>query len=165
MDRPIRGGQRGDRQPWWREDGLAGVASGLASIPLVLDLSPTEGDEGILCALFFGSGPALARYGGDPSSDEATRALTLEALETYFEPKARAPKEFYVRNWEDDPWSRGCGSQVPTCTLSSVGATLRRPIGRIVFAGAETGTTDFMEGAVTSGQRAARRRTRAARRP
>lgn len=143
-------------EPWWRAEGLAGVAFGPPPIPLVQDLSPNEADEGILCALFFAGSAVVARHAAQLADERRTRAMVLDALEAYFGPRAREPRELHVCSWDGDRWSDGCGSQLPMGTLSTVGQALRRPIGRIVFAGAETGAMDFMEGAVTAGQRAAR---------
>jgi monoamine oxidase len=141
--------------PFWRGDGLAGVASGLDPFPLAIDLSPNDGSEGIMCAVFFGRGGAVGEYSERLQDEASVRALTLDALEAYFGPEARDAKEFHVCSWEGDHWSDGCGSQLPPGVLSTVGSALRAPLGPLIWAGAVTGTMDFMEGAVTSGERAA----------
>jgi hypothetical protein len=62
----------------------------------------------------------------------------------------------YAFEWAGDRWSQGCGLvQLPPGILSTVGHSWRAPIGRLVWAGADTGD-QLLEGAVRSGQRAAR---------
>jgi monoamine oxidase len=58
-----------------------------------------------------------------------------------------------------EQWSRGCyGGYTPPGVLTSYGAAIRAPHGRIHWAGAETAThwNGYMDGAVRSGERAAR---------
>jgi monoamine oxidase len=61
--------------------------------------------------------------------------------------------------WADEEWSRGCyvGITAPGVLLD-YGRALRQPAGRIHWAGTETARVSmgYMDGAVESGQRAAR---------
>jgi len=62
-------------------------------------------------------------------------------------------------NWSTDPWTRGCYTGfTPPGVLLDYGAALRKPAGRIHWAGTETATiwAGYMDGAVRSGQRAAK---------
>ncbi|HWT93878.1 MAG TPA: FAD-dependent oxidoreductase [Solirubrobacteraceae bacterium] len=142
--------------PFWRKEGLAGIASGPAPLQLALDLSPSDGSEGILALLHCADGSGVAAWSEAMADPDGWRAMVLDRLELYFGPRARNPRELYGFDWSGDRWSEGCGTQLPLGVLSTVGRTLRAPIGRLVWAGADTGTSDWMEGAVTSGQRAAR---------
>jgi monoamine oxidase len=63
--------------------------------------------------------------------------------------------KYYAFDWSGDHWSQGCGTHIPPGLLSTVGPALRAPIGRVVWAGADTGDRDRMEGAVTPRQRTA----------
>jgi monoamine oxidase len=151
--------------PFWREEGLSGAAMGPAPIDFVIDLSPWSNDEGILCGKrpetpagwsASPTGEAPAKYGEFAADSEQNKSSVIEQLALYFGDKAREPKEFYAVEWAGDPWSRGCGAtQLAPGLLSTIGHTLAAPIGRIVWAGADLGD-GLMEGAVTSGQRAAR---------
>jgi monoamine oxidase len=62
-------------------------------------------------------------------------------------------------NWSVEPWTRGCytGYMAPGVLLD-YGAALRKPVGRIHWAGTETATiwAGYMDGAVRSGKRAAK---------
>ena len=56
-------------------------------------------------------------------------------------------------------WTRGCPvSVLGPGTLVDFGAAIRKPVGRIHWAGTETSTywNGYMDGAVRSGERAAR---------
>ena len=82
----------------------------------------------------------------------------LDQLATFFGPKARRPREFFETTWADQQWSRGCPVGIPAVgALVAYGPRIRRPVGRIHWAGTETSTfwNGYMDGAVRSGQRAA----------
>jgi monoamine oxidase len=82
----------------------------------------------------------------------------LECFERLFGSEAAQPGIYLETAWAEEEWSRGG----PVCSLSpgamaNYGEALRRPAGRIHWAGAETATVwcGYMEGAVRSGARAA----------
>jgi len=83
----------------------------------------------------------------------------LDSLAKMFGEKARTPIEYVEFDWSAEEWSGGCpvANMVPGAMLS-VGSALRAPVGRIHWAGTETATewTGYMEGALQSGERAAR---------
>jgi monoamine oxidase len=141
--------------PFWRDDGLSGAGFGQSPAEMVLDTSPADGDEGILCATCFESGRTAERLSDVLSDPARAREVVLDALVSYFGEHARDPKEFYGFQWAGDRWSQGCGTQLPLGVLTTVGPALREPVGSIVWAGADTGDQDWMEGAVTAGRRAA----------
>ena len=62
-------------------------------------------------------------------------------------------------DWTNEQWSRGGPTAIAgTGTLSQYGPALRAPVGRIHWAGTETADywQGYMDGAVRSGERAAR---------
>ena len=73
-------------------------------------------------------------------------------------PEAAEIVEFRDFNWHDEPWSRGgpVGLMGPE-TLTAVGDALRRPAGRIHWAGTETAREwiGYMEGGIEAGRRVA----------
>lgn len=151
--------------PFWRADGLSGMAFGPPPYEIVLDTSPPEADEGVLVVRramtprqwrtspYEAAAPAYSEALTNPVK---ARELILEQLATYFGDRARRPKEFYTFEWMGDPWSRGCGTYLPAGLLSTTGEALHPPVGKIVWAGTDTGDRTAMEGAVAAGQRAAR---------
>lgn len=87
------------------------------------------------------------------------RERVLADFARYFGPRAAEPLEYVELAWSNEPWSAGCYAGNPTPgTLSEYGETLREPVGRIHWAGTETATRwcGYMDGAVRSGERAAR---------
>lgn len=144
--------------PFWREDGLAGFASGLEFLALSADFSPTDGSEGIMVSMVFDevsatSSDRVARILEDP---DRTREATLAELETYYGPKAREVKELHVFDYNGARWSSGSGGAfLSPGVLTRYGPALRRPVGRLLWAGADNGTGDYMEGAASGGRAAA----------
>ena len=79
--------------------------------------------------------------------------------ESRFGPQAANPTSFHISDWQEEPWTRGC----PVCftapgVLLDYGTAIREPAGLIHWAGTETSTfwNGYMDGAVRSGERAAR---------
>lgn len=87
-----------------------------------------------------------------------TRLLILRKLADYFGDEALEALAYDEVDWAGELWSGGGPvSLFSTGTLSVHGSALRRPHGRVHWAGTETATLcmGFMEGAVASGERAA----------
>jgi monoamine oxidase len=76
-----------------------------------------------------------------------------------FGPRALKPIDYFEQDWTRERWSRGGPVSVyGPGTLTSLGSVLARPFGRVHWAGTETATywNGYMDGAVRSGERAAR---------
>lgn len=141
-------------EPFWRDAGLGGAAIDLSGpVPATFDISP-PGGPGLLCALVGGrAADALGRLG--PVERER---VVVGQLASLFGPRARRPVAYHDKVWGDDPFARGgYSASFPPGVLTSVGAALRAPVGRIHWAGTETATEwiGYIEGAIRSGQRAA----------
>jgi monoamine oxidase len=144
-------------KPFWREKGLNGTAVGATEDILVnatFDDSPPDGSPGVIFG--FVGGDQSRRYAG--MSDGERRAKVLSDFGNYFGPEAANPTEFFDTRWPEERWIRGgpVGIYGPG-TLVAYGAALRRPQGKIHWAGTETSTywNGYMDGAVRSGERAA----------
>jgi monoamine oxidase len=143
-------------RPFWREDGLNGTAvSYEGPVNVTFDDSPPDGSPGVI----FGF------VGGDEArtfmrrSAAGRRAAVLANFSKYFGPEAGSPSSYFETNWTSEVWTRGCPVAIPgPGTLLAYGPALRRPVGRIHWAGTETSTywNGYMDGAVRSGKRAAR---------
>ena len=150
-------------RPWWREHGLSGQGnSTIDPVNATFDNTPPQGAPGILFGFVLGG---AAR--GLPASAAGREAALIENLVTMFGEEARNITGFVQGDWTRDPWTRGC----PVGTfgrnkLATLGPQLRRPVGLVHFAGTETSTFwfGFMDGAVRSGERAAREVVRTLRR-
>jgi monoamine oxidase len=82
----------------------------------------------------------------------------LASLAGYFGPRAAQPDDYVEQDWSAEEWTRGCyGAHMPPGVLTQFGPVLREPVGRIHWAGTETATewSGYMDGALTSGERAA----------
>jgi monoamine oxidase len=143
--------------PFWRAAGLSGqVAPSDTGPPTsTFDTSPPDGRPGVL--LGFVGGDQARRWGPKHTADR--RRAVLEAFATYFGDQALHPRRYVEADWATEVWTRGCptGYTAPGA-LYEHGRFIRRPIGRIHWAGTETSTywNGYMDGAVRSGKRAAR---------
>jgi len=150
-------------RPWWRDLGLSGQGnSTIDPVNATFDNTPPQGAPGILFGFVVGGGAA-----GLPTSAAGREAALIDNLVTLFGDEARNVTGFVQGDWTRDPWTRGC----PVGTfgrnrLATLGPQLRKPVGLVHFAGTETSTFwfGFMDGAVRSGERAAREVVRSLRR-
>jgi monoamine oxidase len=142
-------------QPFWRAEGLSGqVTSADGPVSVTYDNSPPDGSPGVLLAFLEGR---AARRATDLAQEERRR-LVLGCLERFFGPEAGRPERYIDKAWAADQWSRGCyGGFLPPGAWIENGVALRKPIGSIHWAGAETATVwnGYMDGAISSGERAA----------
>jgi len=143
-------------RPFWRDKGLAGqVTSDTGPIKLTYDNSPPDGSPGVL--LGFVEGHEARVFTTLGAAERRRRAIAC--FVRYFGAQAAHPKQYIEMNWSLEPWTRGCyGGYAPPGVLTDYGRWLRAPVGRIHWAGAETSDywNGYMDGAVRSGQRAAR---------
>jgi monoamine oxidase len=142
--------------PFWREEGLSGQAtSDTGPAKIVFDNSPPDGSPGVLLGFLEGErARALGRLGPEERKQQIT-----EGLARLFGPRAADPADFVERSWAEEEWTRGCyGCYMTPGGWTNFGDALRAPIGPIHWAGAETATiwNGYMDGAVQSGERAAR---------
>jgi monoamine oxidase len=142
-------------RPFWRTEGRSGHATALeGDVQLVYDASPPDERSGVLMILLEGAGGR--RLAALPA--DARRRRILDALARLHGPQAGSPRDFVERNWADEEFTRGCYAGIfPPGTWTALGEHLRRPVGRIHWAGTETATEwcGYFEGALQSGERAA----------
>jgi monoamine oxidase len=142
--------------PFWRESGFSGqVVADVGFCTSTFDNSPPDGSYGVLFG-FIGGAPA--RHFARRSAAER-RAAALENLAHYVGPRARHPLEYVEMDWTRERWTQGCPTgYFRPCILTRYGRALGRPVGRVHFAGTETADfwAGYMDGAVRSGERAAR---------
>ncbi len=142
-------------RPFWREAGLSGyVCSDTPPVQNVWDNTPASGRYGVLLA--FVKGEAAAGFDG--IADEVVEQAIAENLRRYFGDQAARPERVHLRRWHLQPYVWGCPGALPAPgLLTEAGAAMREPAGRVHWAGTETATywQGFMDGAVSSGRRAA----------
>jgi monoamine oxidase len=142
-------------EPFWRKQGRSGFAVSLDHpISIVFDNSPPDASAGLLLTFFEG---AHARHASTLSPADR-QALVIRCLGELFGTQARNPTDYVDLDWSAERWTGGCyGGHLGPGVWTQLGAELRRPHGRVVFAGTETATewNGYIDGAVESGLRAA----------
>ena len=86
---------------------------------------------------------------------------------TYFGDEARNPRASFELDWTQEAWTRGCPvGHTGRNVLHRYGPLLRKRVGHVHWAGTEFATywNGYMDGAVRSGEVAAREVLRALRR-
>jgi monoamine oxidase len=142
-------------EPFWRGEGLTGQGmSDVGPVRVTFDNSPPDGTPGVLLGFLEGrQARALGRR-----TPEERRDAVVGCFTRMFGPGAASPHGYVERVWADEEWTRGCyGCAMPTGAWTDFGPALRAPIGPLHWAGAETATvwSGYMDGAVSSGERAA----------
>jgi monoamine oxidase len=142
-------------RPFWRAAGFSGEA--------VSDTGPTvttfddSSHDGTQAALVTFSDAVAARQWSDRTPQDRQQAVLAE-FARFFGPEALQPTHFAEKDWNMDPWSRGCyvGVMGPG-VMTTFGDALREPCGRIHWSGTETADQwmGYLDGAVQSGDRAA----------
>jgi monoamine oxidase len=143
---------------WWRDDGLLGMGMGLKPISLAFDVTTDADDSATIIGFTPVTGEIARRFGGELDDPDLAKRLFVSQLVEYLGEAAAEPEEVCGFDWTGDAWSAGCAAGAPPGVLSTVGSALREPVGSVIWAGAETGTpqNDWLEAAVSSGERAAR---------
>jgi monoamine oxidase len=143
-------------EPFWRAEGLSGtVVSRVGPVEVVYDNSPPGGRPGVLVGFFEGGASRRAFAAGAAGRQEQA----LDCFARYFGGRARHPTDFHQLQWASERFTRGAyGAYNPPGVLTSLGALAGGPVGRIHFAGDGTSPEwpGYMDGAIRSGERAAR---------
>jgi monoamine oxidase len=146
--------------PFWREQGLAGLAIGNGPwIELCADSSDPETGVGVIAAFIVGDRYGLWQALGEGSNPEERlrqrREAVLSDLASYFGPKALSPISYDEADWPSNPWiGGGYAAFMPPGVWTSYGEALTAPVGRIYWAGTEMADRwpGFFDGAVRTGE-------------
>ena len=140
---------------FWAAEGLSGATmSDDGIVRITADNSPPSGAPGVLVG-FIEETEALQISSASP---DERRAAVVADLVKYFGARAADPLTYREKHWGDDPFCRGIdGGYWSPGTWTAYGAALRRPVGRVHWAGTETSAVwnGKMEGALLSAERAA----------
>ncbi|HEX6874262.1 MAG TPA: FAD-dependent oxidoreductase [Nocardioidaceae bacterium] len=144
------------KTPFWRKDGLTGMGvCDSGAVRVCFDNSPADSSVGVLLAFIGGS--TWEKYGTQPLA--ARRKAVLEGFAKVVGPRALNPVEYVEHDWTHERWTKGGPvALMGTGTTTAYGPMIRKPIGRVHWAGTETSTywSGYMDGAVRAGDRAAR---------
>jgi monoamine oxidase len=141
-------------RPFWRDKGLSGQAFGELHVSSTFDQTPPSGDPGVIIG-FIGGTHARDWYQQD---EAARRRIALGDFASYFGDEALSPNAYLEGLWSAEVWTRGDPvGFTPPGVLLDFGEFMRRPSGRIHWAGTETANywMGYMDGAVRAGERAA----------
>jgi len=142
------------RRPFWREQGLNGLAIGnLPVLELTVDCSPPDG-PGLLAG--FIAAERAVRWQRLPDAER--RRAVLSDLITLWGPQAGEPEELVLHNWNQEPWSGGAFTSFLTPgAWTTYGRAWQAPHGRVVWAGTEVASRwpGYFEGAIEAGLAAA----------
>lgn len=142
--------------PFWRKqfkNGLVAAPDELTSV--VFDNSPFNGSKGILM------GFSLAEKAKQlMQHDEANRKEIVKAgFVKMFGPEAANIEYYTDKSFTEEPFTKGCyAGMFPPGVITQLQTSLATPFQRIHWAGTETSNihNGYMEGAVRSGERAAK---------
>ena len=140
---------------FWREAGFSGEAIS-SDGPLSVAYDCTANDNRQPALVGFVVGNQARQWSTQPLADRQRRVTG--ALARYFGDAANAFSDYQELDWGLEAWSRGGPvASLPPGVLSSSFAHIRKPEGRIHWAGSETATEwiGYMEGAIQAGERAA----------
>jgi len=147
-------------KPFWREQGYSGeVLTTEGPLTLIYDATsiPTQSNPTQTPA-FVGFICGLNALNWAKHPDDVIEKAIISQLVSLFGVVASHPYRVVIKNWMLEPWSRGCYlSVLSPGVLTTCGEGLRKPVGRIHWAGSETAmeSMGYMDGAVSSGERAA----------
>jgi monoamine oxidase len=143
--------------PFWRAEGLAGIATLYDTGPLgvVFDNSPADGTSGALVGFVYGD--RVEQWAlQDPA---ARRAAVLQSLAAVVGPRALDATDYTEKNWAQDPYTHGGyeAFATPGAWAEHGQHGWRAPTASLHWAGAETASrwNGYMDGAVSAGYRAA----------
>lgn len=151
-------------KPFWREQGQSGPIKGALSgqsfspyspVVATFDNSHPDFPFGILVGFMVGHLAVVYRR----VSQKERKQIVLKSFATMFGSKALSPVEYIEHDWADEVFSRGCYTGfMPPGVWTSLGSALRKPEGRIHWAGTETSDiwAGYIEGAIRSGYRVSR---------
>lgn len=147
MARAIKAAFEFDR-PFWEEFGSPRL---LADLPFQQIWS--GGQEGCHVLTAYICGDEAARIAAHPNPIPGL----VKALEEAVPGAAASFRQGWIHNWIDDPWAGGAFASLAPGAVQTSLPHLRRPMGRIHFAGEHTADwMGFIEGALESAERVVR---------
>ncbi|NOX28856.1 MAG: FAD-dependent oxidoreductase [Actinobacteria bacterium] len=142
-------------RPFWRDDDLSGLLlCDDDAVSILIDSTPGHNRWGVLIGFINDRGASKLTL--DLPADEREQRVVELIADAYGE-EALSYTGYHEHDWAEDDLSRGCVTVLGPAAWTSYGPALRKPVGRIHWAGTETATAfpGQMEGAVLAGERAA----------
>nr|AWS00961.1 monoamine oxidase [Tegillarca granosa] len=147
------------KTPFWRHKGFSGT-SDIDDKDALIGFTMDDEKQGNKLPAILGFILAdKARKCAEWKKEERLKHISELYSRVFQSEEALHPIHYEEKNWLEEQWSGGCyTTMLPPGFLTKFGKELRQPFGNIHFAGTETGSywSGYMEGAVQSGERAAR---------
>ncbi|GFU52699.1 amine oxidase [Nephila pilipes] len=148
------------RNPFWKDKGLCGTTfiKGGDEDPMYFSLDDTKPDGSHPAIIGFITADKLRKV-VDLEPEERKAIITKSLANAMDCPEVLKPIHYEEKNWMEEQYAGGCfTAMLPPGCLTRYGKAIRVPIDRMHFAGTETATkwSGYMDGAVESGERAAR---------
>ncbi|XP_056145332.1 amine oxidase [flavin-containing] isoform X2 [Lampris incognitus] len=147
------------KENFWRQKGYCGsMVIEEEGAPIGLTLDDTKPDGTVPAIMGF----ILARKCRklvELTKEERLKRICEIYARVLGSEEALHPVHYEEKNWCEEEYSGGCyTTYFPPGILTQYGKVLRKPVGKLFFAGTETATewSGYMEGAVQAGERAAR---------
>jgi monoamine oxidase len=144
------------KEPFWRQQKLNGLCAAPGqAVSVTFDNSPLDANKGMLM------GFVLANKAVEllALTEAERKQIVLDCFTTYFGRQAATPEHYIDKSFTEEPWTQGCyAGMMPLNAWTISGTGARMITGNIHWAGTETATqwNGYMEGAVRSGERAAK---------
>jgi monoamine oxidase len=143
--------------PFWRADGLAGIATlyDAGPVGVTFDNSPADGSCGVLVGFVYGE--RVDRW--TALDTDARRSAVLRSLASVVGPRALTPTDYCEKNWAGDPYARGGyeAFAAPGAWIDHGRHGWRERTACLHWAGSETAShwNGYIDGAISAGYRAA----------
>ncbi|KAK3596897.1 hypothetical protein CHS0354_031674 [Potamilus streckersoni] len=145
------------REPFWKKLDLCGSAvSDTGIVSYCIDDTKPDGSHPAIMGFILAD---KAREVIHMTKEERRQAVCEHYRNVFKSTKFLQPVGYVEHNWMSEEYSGGCYvSTMPPGAMTRYGRYLRDPFGMIRFAGTESATyrAGYMEGAIESGERAAR---------
>ncbi|XP_022098628.1 amine oxidase [flavin-containing] B-like [Acanthaster planci] len=145
---------------WWKDRDFCGSTFNVdPASPMVYSLDDTKPDGSFPALICFVAANKAREFCS--ISKEERRDRLCKAYFNAFNGAEEAlhPVNYVEKNWMEEQYSGGCYTATyGPGVLTQLGKELRKPFGRLYFAGTETAThwAGYMEGGIQAGERAAR---------
>ncbi|XP_071799138.1 amine oxidase [flavin-containing] B-like isoform X2 [Asterias amurensis] len=145
---------------WWKDRDFCGSTFNVdPASPMVYSLDDTKPDGSHPALICFVAANKAREFCGISKEERRDRLCRCYSAAFGGAEEALHPINYKEKNWMNEQYSGGCyTSTYGPGVLTQLGKELRKPFGRLYFAGTETAThwAGYMEGAIQAGERAAR---------
>jgi L-amino acid dehydrogenase len=148
------------KEPWWRGKGWSGTALGdeKTFVQQVADSGPVGATPGYGILAAFIQGEQYLKW--SMLNEQERKDAVIRDLVYFFGPRADTERwgDPVIKDWPAEPLTGGAyNAYLPPGGWTLYGSEIRKPHGRIHWAGTETAERwyGYFEGAITAGERAA----------